>query len=340
MLAKIVLTIIVLVLVPLLVGNGVCSHLDVKQNIIVNYIVGWISIWALFQFISVPFILKLLPFNMVIEVVCAIIALYLVYCWFTGKFEKYTIEHKSKKEKVIQVITIVGFVLFLFFNMSVQHTDADDSRFVVNAGDMIRTNTMFLTDPSTGATVGPWWGELKKDITSPWAAFAAMVSSITGIKPVVVFHSLLPIVLMCLIGCVYWQIANCIFKKDKNTKYIFMFFMILLNIFGYYSVYGAETFMLTRIWQGKAVVASFGIPAIIWISMKLYEEGKNYNYFLLSMTQMSMCLMSGMGISIGAIMGICFGISYGVEKKSWRTMIKFFLTVIPNIIYALIYFNL
>ena len=37
-----------------------------------------------------------------------------------------------------------------------QHTDYDDSRFVVNAVDMIRTDRMFLTNPSTGRELAKW----------------------------------------------------------------------------------------------------------------------------------------------------------------------------------------
>ena len=39
----------------------------------------------------------------------------------------------------------------------------------------------------------------------------------------------------------------------------------MINLYGFYSLYCGETFLMTRGWQGKSIVAGVGIPAMIML---------------------------------------------------------------------------
>lgn len=333
-----IMILLVLFAAPFLIGNGICSILGHRKTVTKNFFGGYVSIWALFQLVTVPLVLMKVSFAFeVILITISLMFLSVLGIRF-GKFPSLGYKVNKKMDLVAFVLVCGGILAVLLCTIFMQHTDWDDSRFVVNAVDMVRTNRMFLTNPMTGEETITFIGELKKDVTAPWAVFIAYCSKMTGVFPTVMAHSVLPIVLLICAFCVYWQLAEVFFKDEFFHKCCFLYFVILLNLYGHFSVYRAETFLLTRLWQGKAVVAGVGIPAIFLILMWIYEKQKKIgNYCVLFMMNLSICLMSGMGTLIGAMMLGCTGLVYGIAKRNWKFMILLWSFCVPNIVYSLIH---
>ncbi len=348
MIINMLLVLVFLYLLPCVAGHGVNRVLKIDTSITKNYLVGNIFIWAMFQLVTVPlvllkqnFSLVVLLINIIMIVICGWVIVYEVIlkkcemfrftCW-KQKFEG------IKIADLFAIIAVFGILGWLFYKViTLQHTDADDSRFVVNAVEILRTNRMFLTDVITGQELTTWIGELIKDIVSPWAVYIAYNAKMTGISAVIMAHSVLPVSLILCGVSVFWLFSKEIFKSNISDRCIFMCLILLLNIYGCYSVYTAETFFLTRIWQGKATLASVAIPAMFLFCMWLYQkEWKFGNYALIALLNISMCLMSGMGTIIGAIMLASVGMIYGIRKKNiWVTLLMLEMCV-PNVAYFLI----
>ena len=348
MIIKITCVIALLYLVPCVVGYGTNCMLKIEPTLIKNYLVGNVFIWALFQLITVPlvlmkqsFMLVVISINVVTIGLCAWVLINELVikkrnplCIFEKKKHRFNV-NPSEIVAVMAVLGIVGWLLYQV--VSLQHTDADDSRFVVNAVEIVRTNRMFLTDLITGQPLKTWIGELIKDITAPWAVYIAYYAKMTKVAVVTMAHSVLPVSLILCGVSVFWLLAKEFFKERLSDRCVFMCFILLLNLYGHYSVYTAETFFLTRIWQGKSVVAAVAIPAMFLFCMWLYQHPKRYgNYVLIAMLNLGMCLMSGMGIIIGAIMLGCTGLVYGIKKKNWWLTLMMWEMCIPNIIYFFI----
>lgn len=348
MIAKIMCVIALLYLVPYVVGQGVNKALKIDTNVAKNFLVGNIFIWALFQLVTVP--LVLLKQNFLIVVTVVNIVTFGICLWvlieeiIRKKCECFKLSHWTgkvtgySKADVFALTVMFGMLGWLLYKIiSLQHTDADDSRFVVNAVEIVRTNRMFLTDLITGQELSTWIGEIIKDITSPWAVYIAYYAKMTEISVVITAHSVLPISLILCGMSTFWLISKEVFKNNITNRSIFMCVVMLLSIYGYHSIYTAETFMLTRIWQGKATVASVAIPAMYLLCMWLYEDEKNIgNYVIVALLDIGMCLMSGMGIITGVVMLGSFGLVYGIAKKNfWITLVMWAMCV-PNVIYYVI----
>lgn len=248
----------------------------------------------------------------------------------------------SKKWTFADVFVFAGMlalIVFILYNTIIlQHTDNDDSRFVVNAVDMIRTNKLFLTDPATGASLSYWKGELAKDVTSPWAIYPACIARWTGIRAVAAFHSLIPVQVVILASAVYYALAERLFPGERTSKAMFVIFVWMVNLYGYYSLFCSETFLMTRGWQGKSIVAGVGIPAMLMLFLDIYRDiTKRSSYVLLLLLNLAMCLLSGMGIIIGAILVASFTIVYAIDKKSFRLILWGVLVCMPNAVYYAIY---
>lgn len=334
---------------PCIVGLGVSHVLKLDDRTVVkSFVVGNIFIWGFLQLITVPFVLIKGNFStvvMIVNLVLCSICLWVIIDEVllkkreSLKWRKWTsrILFKNKTD-MVSFCMMAGMLLWLLYMIiTLQHTDGDDSRFVVNAVEIIRTDTLFLTDPVTGDRLEIWEHELAKDVTSPWATYIAYCAKMTGISAVIMAHSVLPVsLILCSMG-VFWLMSKGFFEENLSNRSVFMCFVLLLNVYGYISSNSAETLRLVRIWQGKGSVASIAIPAMFLLCMWLYENDKKYgHYIIIMMLNLGMCLMSGMGIVIGAIMLGCIGFVYGIGKKNiWMTMALWGMCI-PNVIYYVI----
>lgn len=343
------LSILILIVLPICIGNTICCLL--KQDISLSkcFITGHITMWAVCQLVAVPLILMKQSFLIVVGIISVIYGFLAVYCIvnknarrgfgliFDGLSYKAFTEGKKKSEIVLDVAAIVIMVmavlLIVLASIFLQHTDADDSRFVVNAVDIYRTNRLLLTDVNSGNAISTFLGDLNKDVTSPWAVYISYISKLTGVYPSVMMHTVLPPVIMLMLAMIYWILSEHFMGKDILYRSMFVCFVILLNIYGYHSIYTSETFIMIRMWQGKAVLAGVGIPVMLWLFLELFKREKKENYLLLAIADMAMCLLSNMGIIICGIMMGCYGLVYGIAKKNWKNMVLMWLMCFINIVY-------
>ena len=328
---------IILVLIPVSAGNALVSVLKLKKNIALLYVSGWLLIWAVFQLITVPLVMKKVSFTIAFIVLTILTAIFCVYGICKRNFIHITFSDYKNSEKTVVICMFVLIAALLLVTLMTQHTDADDSRFVVNAVDMLRTDTMYLSNPATGNIQDSFVREVKKDVTAPWAVFIAWCARLTGVHATIMAHTVLPIILLLAAVCVWWMMSEVFFGDHLIYRSLFFDMVLFLSIYGHFSIYTEECFLLTRIWQGKAVIAGVGIPAAYTIGCWIYDEGKYQYYILLFFLNLSMCLMSGMGVIIGTLMMGCMGMVYGISKRNWRVICILWMFCIPNIIYYGLY---
>ncbi len=241
-----------------------------------------------------------------------------------------------KEETIFVIICVVAIAYYLYFIISKMHFDEDDSRYIVNAVDALRTGKLLSTDPTTGGPITKFYGDFKKDFLSPWYGYIAYISKICFIHPTVMAHTIMPVVYTIIIAILMFDIGIVVFNKDIAKTSIFVTFMFMLYVFGAYSRTSAMAMKSYRQWQGKAMVASFGLPLLILLYMILYEINDKkeigIKWLIILFADTALCLMSGNGIIFSAIMTGCFGIIYTILKKNWRILIWTVIAVIPNAI--------
>lgn len=332
---NILMTIIILFIVPFLVGNAVCGLLKKEFLLAESYVTGHITIWAILQLIAVPLVFAKQSFSVCFYVSLITIAFVLVLGFLKKSFVKPDFSNIEKNDRLIFILCGVLLLCLVVATVVLSHLDEDDSRFVVNSVDMLNTNKMFLTNPATGASLSNWEGELAKDVTSPWAVYIAFVAKLTGVKAVVAAHFTIPIALIVLFVAALWMISPELVGESKKGRTLFIYTATFLALFSGYSARSAYDYFMIRSWQGKAVVAGVGIMLLFCYAMRLFKD-ESKAYIGLVITELAMCLMSGMGIIISAIAIGCFAIVYGIEKKSLVKMLKVGVLAAPAMIYFVI----
>lgn len=244
---------------------------------------------------------------------------------------------------------VIAYQMYVYvFKM---HLDEDDARWIAEANDALVKNRMLLHNPATGEYIGRFVGEMVKDVFSPWCMYLAWLSRMTGVRAVVVAHTVYPPVLLGLSYCAYYEIG-CQLFKGKHERGIFLLMVSVLNLFMAGNVYTQSVFTLTRIWQGKAVVAAVMIPAIFCIILRIHAEDSIKDWALMIVAGASCCLFSGMGIAIGLLMLAVYGayvtacavakmIKAGGSKRAGLARIGVWIaSMLPSIVFALGYMRL
>ncbi|HAV28150.1 MAG TPA: hypothetical protein DCX23_07540 [Lachnospiraceae bacterium] len=339
----------IILLMNMIAGFGVCTVLKMNMTPASCELTGAALISTYCEFTVVPMVLLKAPFNVVAVIIMS------GYLFFVGfgivsfyRSYRNNIDIGMKPDRgslimgILLYAMVIGITIFVIYkSLTLQHVDEDDTRFVVNAMDMIENNTVFLTNPARGNEILTWYGELLKDVVSPYSVFPATIAYFTGMKAVTAFHSVMPIILLVIISCLYYELAERFFRGRRDYKSLFVVFVWLVNIFGYYSVYGQETFMMTRLWQGKSIVAAIGVPAMIMLLLDVYNNSTDRTtYILLFMTNASMCFFSGMGIILMLIMTACYGLVYAIDQKNYRILLYLAVTCIPNVFCYIIHLGL
>jgi hypothetical protein len=166
----------------------------------------------------------------------------------------------------------------------------------------------------------------------------------SGMHAAMVAQVILAITILGMVYGIYYLIARRLCRENLKTLPFFMILVEFLTIFGGYSVYSVENFVLVRASQGKAVLAGIVLPFLFYLLMLLTDyiqenEKPGVMYWILILcTIMSGCLCSTLGTILTCMMlgmtGLCIALSY----RKWRILIPMGCCCIVPAVMALLYF--
>ncbi len=202
--------------------------------------------------------------------------------------------------RLFAAAAVILYLIMLYKAYTVASFDGDDAYYVTQSVLSVQTGTMYRYLPYTGITTSV-------DTRHALALFpmwTAALSSYSGIHPTIIAHSMEPLVFITLSALVFLRISGELFDDAEDPhrtgkRAAFMAMVFLLWIFGYVSLYTPETFLLTRTWQGKSVLANLLLPAQLCCLLragKHPEERRPYaEAFLL-------CLSCGLFTSMAPVL--------------------------------------
>jgi|GEM_PF-3543049 len=247
----------------------------------------------------------------------------------------------SPAQRIIAAIYIGVLAYIIYMTITLMNIDTDDSRFLVLAVDTWRTDTILQTDPTSGGEMPVQYADFKKDIISQWPVFLAYGGRLIKLIPTIYAHVIYPVIAIILYAMIVHLIACELVERElRNTVSLIA---MTVTLFGGYTLYSGEVFMLERVWQGKATVAGIGIAYLLLMYIRIYKQPDSYiNYLKLLTASIACCLMSGNGVVMSAVMTGCFAVMYlliphGVTLRKRLIMFALMLcTCIPaGVLYML-----
>ena len=336
-------------IVPFLIGTAVTAKVLNKPSFLMALPFGYITVWAILEAVTIPVTIAKLPFTVVTVIICVASALLAalgakILLMDRPSFDLKSNIKKLTKADIICILLFAAVAVYTLYKLLVTFFyDEDDSRFIVNAVDIIKDNRILASDPVTGRPIWNAHGDFSKDLIAQWAAFLALGQIGTGLPVAVFAHTVYPYIALVLLFCLVTAILCFCTEGRKDITVILptLTILLVLLIYGFYSLQGSERFIMTRVWQGKASLAGIGICAVILsflIIDKMTEQDKKSirGFILLLISNIAACFMSSMAVVLGVTIIGSYGLVLGIRRKSIKLVILSAICCIPNVILFLL----
>lgn len=339
-----------LLAVPILVGSLFQNVDKCAKSPIFWWIGGQILIWAGFQAICVPMILMKCHFRYVIWIfggyMAALMMMAVIRIWYQhhrlqGALSVVKEKNAGKKRSELLLWCLFGALLLfqLVQALRLTYADWDDAFYVAISSITEDSDSMYQKLPYTGGTTGldARYGLAPFPI---WIAFLARVS---GMKAVSVAHVFVPMAFIAMTYAIYFLIGGKLFGTKGEKLPLFLIFTEILVLFGNYSIYSAENFMIARSRQGKAALGNIIVPVMILLFLVLLEKVQENKvtsigyWVLLFSVLMSACLCSTMGAAVASMLLVVTGGCVVFCYKKWRLLLPFAVCCIPGTVFLLLY---
>lgn len=333
---KAALTLLWLVLVPFCLGLPFCAGREEKRFFAV-LLAGYVLYFAWFQILAVPLILLRQSYTLLVRLFGISSGAAALVCLAACR-KCVPAVLLSRKGRAVTWANVLAAALIAFqmgMYLYGMFRDLDDAMYVGAASTAQYTDTMYQISAYTGRAAKALPARY---CLSPFPMFLAFVSTVSGFSVNVIAHNAEPVLFLALAYGCCGLIGERLFSGDREKNGMFLTLISLVCIFSHSSIYTQGTFMLTRIWQGKGVLVSVLLPAVLYGALRFFDEeaGRREWLFLLLAVQ-ACCMVSSMGILLGAVLLILLAAAFGVCTRRWRRAAAMLLCCIPSACYAALY---
>lgn len=339
-----------LFVIPTIVGVLFLGVDKRTKNLPFLWISGQMALWAGFEVITVPLVLRMGTLTLVVQLFVGytvVLTLAAGLCFFVrwrkNKFGLHVVTNLSKAQKTEKYILWTIFWGLLLFQLvqavRMTYADGDDAFYVAVANLAEESDTMYQKGAYNGG-VEPLNARYGLAPFPLWLAFLARVS---GIRTASVAHVAVPLAMISMTYAIYYLLGDRLFAKTREHVPLFLVFTEILVIFGDYSFHSAENFMIARSRQGKAALGNIIIPMLIYLLFLLLEQLQENQkisvayWALLFVTLTAACLCSTLGTLLACMLvgvtGICAVFCY----RRWKFLFPLAACCIPCVGVALLY---
>ena len=331
--------------IPFLLGTVPVKYMNSFQKTpAMMYLCGWFVSFSVFELVSVPFILLERSFTEVVIVYSVTILILLGVSIWIGRdaiCKMFVWKLWGKQFLKLPKWTRFGWIcVILLMGLQIVHAlfweyyDGDDSYYVAQSVLTQAYNSMYVRDSYTGYN----YALDIRHALSPTPIYIAWLSQISGIHVAVISHTVLAAVWLVLMYCVYGQIGKRLLAKNKEWQPLFLIFIEIWHLFGNISLYTAETFVMTRTWQGKGLMAGIVLPTLLLSLIYLADQKTRLGNWILFVTVILSAVFSTSVafMLIPTVVGIA-AVLIGWQKKSAKTVLLMGAGCLPCIILAFCY---
>lgn len=350
MIVQLLVLALLLLLIPFVIG-GIFTEVDrVGEKLLFRWVSGQFLLWAGFQLICVPLILREKDFSSLVAAFWIYIAALLLLTVAMGikrwpKTTKLSVPafHRGEGKQVMELIFWMLFWGVLLFQLvqavRLAYADGDDAYYVAVSAITQSSDSMYNILAYTG-------GETELDIRhglAPFPIWISFLGKVSGMEAAIVAHVVLPVVLIAMTYALYHLIGLKLFEGKGGQLPLFLLFTEVLVLFGNYSIYTPENFMIARSRQGKAALGNIIIPFLLLLFLlllKKLQEGRRIPpqlYLLVCAAAVSGCLCSSLGALLICVATGVVGLLGSICYRKPGILVPMAVCCMPCVCYALLY---
>lgn len=340
---SVLLAIVWLLIVPFGCGLFITKQLPKERHSFeCVFLNGYLVMIALFQCFYLGFLLAgSISFQLLSVVFGIFIGVFgTVSAWLGKAVIKDCMDKCRNKDAIVLKVVFGLMVIFqLVMRLQLQISDGDDAFYIATANATNISGTMNLIQPYTGLFTE------NLDVRHAFAAapvWLAFLSRMTGLHAAVMGHSVLALVLILLHYFIILEMGALLFPEKKERKYLFASIAALFNIYGYVSIYTAQTFFLTRTWQGKSIFANLFLPVLVLMLLWLGETKENIKntnmyYVLAGIVILGATAMTTMGVFMMPLVFMIGIVLLAIVKKNPWMLLKGAMSCVPAGVVGILY---
>ncbi|MGI6070837.1 MAG: DUF6077 domain-containing protein [Blautia sp.] len=301
-------------------------------------IFGYVLYFAIFECLALPMTLLLVSLSTFTKIMAilltALILLSLIGRRADWKKHLFHSPGLSWNETIWISLVILCIAFQIITAVLYQDTSADGAYYVGTVSTSVYTDTLGRFNPYTGAPLKVF---PSRYIFSCYPMHNAFMAKLLHLHPIIQSKTVMTAIHVCMANLLYYQMGLLLFSKKKKQASLFVLFIFLLNIMTG-TLYTPGTFLYTRAYEGKALLANFSIFFVLYCCIWLYQEKKAYvPWILLFLGSLCAITFSGSALYLPAV--ICAGVLPALwKRKNPWLFVPLVLSLLPNILYTLAYF--
>ncbi len=341
-----------LILLPFCAGGIFRTVKNKNMSLSAQWLWGQFFLWSVFQVIAVYFILQQGDLSEVVRIytvvaVCAATSGLLATAgmWikeYRSGANKAFVWIRPCRERGTATLVVIFAVLWLVQMLAIIFlavSDGDDAYYMAIASVAENSGNMYTANVYSFGNMELTY----RYALAPFPIWIAFLSRISGVHTLIIGHVILGLVLVTMSYVIYAQTGRELFGENRKKRLLLLIFIAILYIWGNTSSHTAESFLLLRSRQGKALVAGIVFPAMICLIIKIgraLEQQRKItaeNYFLAAMIILTGCLGSTLGGSLVILLWSSALLLLAICYRKWRLLPAGVLSAVPGLVYAILY---
>ena len=316
------------------------SLLDMKKekehSLFFSVIVGFFAYYTLFFCVCVPVMKAYRPLSLLTTIWTGIVGILVILSavfnagsWIRRGKE---LAGRIRQKPWLTVLMICIVAIQIYIVTTSYHFTLDASYYVAGVATNVDTNMINVYDPFTGA----WQDHFEmRYFFATYPVSDAVVCQLTGIPALIQTKPIMAATVIILTNLVYAMIAGELFEGRTKQTALMLGFMCLLNLL-FITIYTPSLFLLTRTYEGKAIVGNLSVMAVFYLFI-LYAKEKKPKWFwlVLFLTCFGATTVSSTAnMLIPAELSVFF-LPDIVLHRRWKDLIPYVCCILPGILLAL-----
>lgn len=309
-----------------------------RFSMTLTVLVGFFAYYSIFTLFCVPMMIKWWPLSWLAYTwagaAAVICVLSLAFHWRVWGGWCRNMWTAVKKNPIFYALLAAIVLVQVIVVANAYNFTLDATYYVGNVSTSIRTNSMNIYDPFTG----DWLDHFEmRYFFATYPMQDAVMCFLTGIHPLIQTKTIMSAVIYILSCIVIYKLARELWEDNLPAVLLMMIFAAFIN-YNFITIYTASNFLLTRTFEGKAVLGNVVLPAILYMYARLLRQHKDRReWFLLFLICFgSTTISSTSNMLVPAALSILL-VPLAIMKRDWRVLPKYVGCMIPCIVMMLIY---